>query len=1027
MSHADDNQLVEIWTIRCQSVLDACSEKIWDHFKAEVKDLSNEFRLWAWHNGVLRRHEPKKTLDNRLIAVGTDFASETRRRCFLQTLQLIIAHSILSLASTDSEETDMTDKKLSTILQIVVDNSSRIVETILAIHQSSNETQMTYHIGEAKVAFKSLCRLGSSFRSAYPLDPMITQARSFLSTASDGDFSWLTASSIMDQLRKDCSWLDEEKLASHVRNIHSGYRKIFTILIATYLPRRILSFLELGIGDLELPITRNPGYDRDPTLQVRSYGDDGLRVQACLQCWNRHEVRRFDFTQWSMLTKADTILPSSGIDFITICFPKILPVLDIQTTLSTLPRRTASASGKPNSALLMKLSDSAFLRCNGATFATAGRSLISSEHRTDYALFDQPFDEQNDIGHLLREAAIQYPSGSGQCFIPADALKELVNPCRVQNELKHAMRSSLSETDLTQLTRKIVYTGRRLFSILALAERVDHAKLLFGSGLTDAHLPIKLMRKGKRWEVRSYASPEIPIECFRGWKSSILEALEHYQWQLVSPIFESSHVPLEYDLHPNVILPFVDQIMPSVLVQELSEASDKTQCVKIHPAHHYFSHIAPGDYFTLKNVASEHQYRIQLVTLRWLANKAHKHVLVPAASFTYQNKFWHVFPTADGNLHDFWANPGVYALMCSRSGMARITNYWLTQQCQGLASALAIVHHSDRLEDERYGRFEQVNPRNVLWFKDQDDVPGLGILKLAHLQETEFYSKRSRTLNLDSQSSGPGSYKAPETMLSRKTAVWALGCLFLEMITWRLCGKTGLDLFTSKRLADADGFIQVDYFYALKDNRTYNPTDSEAVLEWINSLRREAHCSRLFHDLLDLVQHEILVVNPVSRVESYLLAERLYELANRSKEDLQYCTSPAPWPRISLSIQEQEARPRPLISTEQKQHDGPSTQSSLQGFVRSVNPVSTSLDNIGRWYLHIINTRAKILKSELDRLLESITGPERFKYEVQPDQPNQLRLYTTRQLRHREIMMVSPEGKKTDDNPSLLSRLNRDL
>ena len=68
----------------------------------------------------------------------------------------------------------------------------------------------------------------------------------------------------------------------------------------------------------------------------------------------------------------------------------------------------------------------------------------------------------------------------------------------------------------------------------------------------------------------------------------------------------------------------------------------------------------------------------------------------------------------------------------------------------------------------------------------------------------------------------------------------------------------------------------------------------EAVLQWITRLRGHDRCSRVIHDLLDLIEDELLVVDAHERITSTMLLAKLQNLAARAEADKAYLLSPTP-------------------------------------------------------------------------------------------------------------------------------------
>jgi serine/threonine protein kinase len=137
-------------------------------------------------------------------------------------------------------------------------------------------------------------------------------------------------------------------------------------------------------------------------------------------------------------------------------------------------------------------------------------------------------------------------------------------------------------------------------------------------------------------------------------------------------------------------------------------------------------------------------------------------------------------------------------------------------------------------EGKLYGRHGDIKPPNVLWFQDENDPNGLGILKLTDFGVTEVHSTKSRSNGKrgDEVAYTP-SYRPPEcdvhgVYVNQAYDIWTLGCLYLEFITWLLGGWTLVDEFGKERLENpiknspflVAGLEEDTFFYLFKCSKT---------------------------------------------------------------------------------------------------------------------------------------------------------------------------------------------------------------
>lgn len=109
---------------------------------------------------------------------------------------------------------------------------------------------------------------------------------------------------------------------------------------------------------------------------------------------------------------------------------------------------------------------------------------------------------------------------------------------------------------------------------------------------------------------------------------------------------------------------------------------------------------------------------------------------------------------------------------------------------------------------KQYGRHGDINPGNILWYKDSDGEEGAlqGTLKLADFGQAELNSLKSRTK--PRSVANTLTYRPPECdqlpgqmapTIRQTYDMWCLGCVFLEFLTWMLGGDQLLNRFTSLR------------------------------------------------------------------------------------------------------------------------------------------------------------------------------------------------------------------------------------
>lgn len=193
-----------------------------------------------------------------------------------------------------------------------------------------------------------------------------------------------------------------------------------------------------------------------------------------------------------------------------------------------------------------------------------------------------------------------------------------------------------------------------------------------------------------------------------------------------------------------------------------------------------------------------------------VGNTKHPHLISLLAVWHQDNSNFLLFPWANGNLREFWANN---AQPDNDPSLVR----WMARQCLGLVEALRKIHRSDSDPSFEYGIHSDIKPENILWFKNHGSEHGT--LVICDFGFTKFHDRASRSV---AQPVGWSlSYRAPEIdtigQISRAYDVWTIGCLYLEFTTWYLAGLEGVGCFEIKRVRcdklKGDNIIKTDKFF----------------------------------------------------------------------------------------------------------------------------------------------------------------------------------------------------------------------
>lgn len=180
--------------------------------------------------------------------------------------------------------------------------------------------------------------------------------------------------------------------------------------------------------------------------------------------------------------------------------------------------------------------------------------------------------------------------------------------------------------------------------------------------------------------------------------------------------------------------------------------------------------------------------------------------------------------------------------------------FWAAEQCHGLAKGLKSIHYAkmsmDEIQllltargdgaprpsdaspsgpappgDERdFGRHGDIKPSNILWFQNEANRWGHGVLKITDFGLTTFHREHTTKVLRELIRGTTLTYEAPEYRsigyVSRPYDIWSLGCVYLELATWAIKGVSGVQCFRVARMAEKDyrDNLSLDVFFALSKN-----------------------------------------------------------------------------------------------------------------------------------------------------------------------------------------------------------------
>ncbi|KAF5638192.1 serine threonine kinase [Fusarium tjaetaba] len=423
------------------------------------------------------------------------------------------------------------------------------------------------------------------------------------------------------------------------------------------------------------------------------------------------------------------------------------------------------------------------------------------------------------IGATLKDR-LEYallPNGIRQQekFLPAGSLESICTELTVSTELSRYF----DRDEARQVTSYIcdrTKPAKKIFAALVLISRIELIKPFQNAPFFDEDLPfannIEESALRSRWpgDQRSV----LLTRSLRDIK--VIRDFSLKQWCVNIPIFERDFDQIYGDLVFDS-----DTIMPweSAGQNIITGGYGYVQKVTIHKDHHSFTKYKD---FALKTVlpAKQHTrdiFKQELVAFRKVHPGPNLVELVSAFEISGKDQFMLLFPWAEGGTLSDLMNESSKDLFTSLQLSPRDFVQWVTSQCRGLVEALGAIHQVNVVprmdetssgKDRSFGIHLDIKPANILYFSQETAKHALGVLKIADFGLAEFHSASSRTRkSRGSAYRCSQQYRSPEHdigyIISRKVDIWALGCIFSELLTWMLLKYEGREEFRQARKQDA--------------------------------------------------------------------------------------------------------------------------------------------------------------------------------------------------------------------------------
>ncbi|KAK3347282.1 kinase-like domain-containing protein [Lasiosphaeria hispida] len=528
------------------------------------------------------------------------------------------------------------------------------------------------------------------------------------------------------------------------------------------------------------------------------------------------------------------------------------------------------------------------------------------------------------LSQLLRNHVVKSQKPDSKEFYPLSVLLSVISRERLGRELDRYRRWSPEEVgkmvDLIRPPADDVKPGAaqdkahyvRVFALLLLLDKGREIDNFIAEGASDAILPVDISPSKKKL-LKFATKGRGELGSSDKWPIHEKEFFSACQWQMLPAYFDFDDRGEPHRLDDGIILPFIeagsDGEMRNGNTSEKIGAYGTVTCVKIHPDSHKFGQVLGEigllgrQLFALKTLNHDttdkdsQGFRNELDQLRRFNGLVHPHIVTLLASFQHHGHHHFLFPWAECTLEEFWSRPPDN----SRGGVA-----WLAKQLEGIMGAVSAIHNPSHLhstlaaEEQRFGRHSDLKPDNILWFAATGQQGSRGILVVTDLGLSTFNRVVSRSNQPGVSAKVPG-YRAPECDVrdgkaARGTDVWTLGCIYLELVAWLLGGPALLEEFARQRrsldhLTCTIGRLFFEFNRGLGPSSTGQIRVKKAVTEFFVRLAGLPNCSRFAHDVLSIIEDEMLVVTgPSDRTSSRELLSKFRELRRRCEE----CASGVP-------------------------------------------------------------------------------------------------------------------------------------
>ncbi|PCD32307.1 hypothetical protein FGRA07_09559 [Fusarium graminearum] len=409
-------------------------------------------------------------------------------------------------------------------------------------------------------------------------------------------------------------------------------------------------------------------------------------------------------------------------------------------------------------------------------------------------------DDLQDSVKTLLNGALQLDQRSAkERFLPSGDLNTICNHAAVVKELlDNKYGTHEAEACAEYVCQR---PAVEIFAVLVLINQLKFLRDFKNAGISDKNLPFRVNKDRTELLCRQSDGKDCLEFLNHSRDAEMMREFYSKQWWVHVPFLDwdkENRKALNFRYEPGTVLPWT-----YIGDEDKSGGFGIVEKVKIHPDHHSFTQYK---FFALKSMRGEyvkenyHFFQKEIAAFRKMSSGPHLVELCATLEITGE-KFMLLFPWAEGGSLEDLMNKSKKDLLKSYDLTEKEFIRWVAMQCRGLIEALGAIHYTrikhthidldgDRCSKEKdYGIHGDIKPANILHFSQETTHCRLGNLKVADFGLVTFHAHASRTMvNSQSAHAASQTYRSPEHdisyFMSKKVDVWALGCVFSELMTW---------------------------------------------------------------------------------------------------------------------------------------------------------------------------------------------------------------------------------------------------